>query len=190
MTRYTFGSSSYSRARLPANDDAAATSTVADAHDPRHLLPAQQIALLTLRKGELAQACISALRAGGAPSPSELDYIALSRASLCIRQSNNRRALTPIGKYRADELARAIAATSDIHVCVYGRTPGAWHVRCSCGFFASNAAAIRDPLTKVMAQATHHLRHVGKLPPAEARDAAKREIFACAADGLAGAPNA
>jgi hypothetical protein len=123
------------------------------------------------------------LRAGGAPSPNELDYIALSRASLCARQSNNRRSLTPVGKYRADELARAIAAATDIHVCVYGRTPGAWHVRCSCGFFASNAAAmaIRDPLSKVMAAATHHLRHVDKLPVPEARDAAKREIFACAA---------
>jgi hypothetical protein len=156
--------------------------TVADPSDPRHLPPAQQIALLTLRKGELAQACISALRAGGAPSPSELDYIALSRASLAMRFPNNRRALTPIGKYRADDLARAIASTTDIHICAYGGTAQAWHVRCSCGFFASSAKAIRDPLSKVMAKATHHLRHVGKLPPAaEARSGALREILACPA---------
>jgi hypothetical protein len=36
--------------------------SVADPHDPRHLPSAQQIALLTLRTGELAQACVSQLR--------------------------------------------------------------------------------------------------------------------------------
>lgn len=181
MTRYTIGSSNFTRTRLPANDEPApGTTTIADPHDPRNLPLPQQIALLTLRKGELAQACISALRANGAGSPNEMDYIALSRASLCVRQSNNRRALTPRGKYRADELARAIATTTDIHVCTYGATPGAWHVRCSCGFFASSPNAIRDPLTKVMAKATMHLEHVGKLPMPE-RAKALAGIWACPA---------
>jgi hypothetical protein len=149
--------------------------------DPRQLPPPQQIALLTLRKGELADACISALRAEGAPSPNEMDYIALSQAALAMRYSGNRRQLTPLGKLRADSLARAIATASEIHVCAYGRTPGAWHVRCSCGFFASSPHAIRDPLTKVMAQATHHLRHVGKLAAAPSSAKALAEIWACPA---------
>jgi hypothetical protein len=64
MSRYTFGSSGYSRTRLPAENATALQShsqgsTLADPHDPRHLPPAQQIALLTLRDGELASACIS-----------------------------------------------------------------------------------------------------------------------------------
>lgn len=176
MSRYTFGVSGYGRARLPANDDAPRT-TVADPSDPRYLPPAQQIALLTLRGGTLASACISALRAAGAPSPNELDYIALSQARLCVRYSEGRRALTPIGKYRADELARAVATVADIHIFAFGRSPHAWTARCSCGFFASNATAIRDPLTKAMAAATKHLAHVGKLPMPE-RAKALAEIWA------------
>lgn len=133
--------------------------TVADPNDSRHLPPPQQIALLTLRGGELACACISALRANGAPSPNEMDYIALSRASLCMRYSGNRRALTPIGKHRADELARAIATASAIHMITHGRSAYAWWVRCSCGeFSASHPDAIRDPLTKVMKAGGQHLR--------------------------------
>jgi hypothetical protein len=64
--------------------------SVADPHDPRHLPSAQQIALLTLRTGELAQACVSQLRGDGAPSPNELDYIALAQAGLLLRYSGNR----------------------------------------------------------------------------------------------------
>lgn len=89
---------------------------MSDPHDPRSLPLAQQIALLTLRGTELAQACISRLRADGAPCPSEMDYIALAQASLSMRYSGNRRALTPIGKFRADDLAKAIAHASSLHV--------------------------------------------------------------------------
>ena len=61
--------------------------SAADPSDPRHLPLPQQIALLTVRGGELAQAAISQLRSDGAPSPNELDYIALSQASLAMRYS-------------------------------------------------------------------------------------------------------
>lgn len=160
MSRFTFGSNGYARIRVPIADEAPRT-TVADPSDPRHLPQVQQIALLTLRGGELAAACISALRADGAPSPNEMDYIALSRASLCMRYSGNRRSLTPIGKHRADELARAIATASAIHVLSYGRAAHSWYVRCSCGeFSASRPTAIRDANTKVMASGGKHLARV------------------------------
>jgi hypothetical protein len=134
-----------------------------DPHDPRHLPPAQQIALLTIRGGELAQACASQLRAAGAPSPNELDYIALTQAGLALRYSGNRRTLTPVGKYRADELASAIAQASQIHVITYGRAEHSWYVRCSCGEFStSHPTAIRDALTKATAAGGHHLRLVAK----------------------------
>jgi hypothetical protein len=159
MPRYTFGSSGYGRTRLPA--DETPPSAVADPSDPRHLPPAQQIALLTLRGGELAQACISQLRADGAPGPNEMDYIALSQARLCMRYSGNRRSLTPIGKYRADDLARAIASANAIHVMTYARGNGSWIVRCSCGEFStSHATAIRDAFTKVIAAGGQHLAHM------------------------------
>jgi hypothetical protein len=115
---------------------------------------------LTLRGGELAQTCISRLRADGAPSPNELDYIALARAGLSLRYSGNRRSLTPIGKYRADELARAIATASQIHIITYGRAHS-WFVRCSCGEFStSRPTAVRDALTKATAAGGRHLRLV------------------------------
>jgi hypothetical protein len=132
-----------------------------DPHDPRHLPLPQQIALLTLRGGELACACVSRLRAAGAPSPNEMDYIALSQAALAMRYSGNRRSLTPIGKYRADDLARAIAQASGIHIISYGVSAGARFCRCSCGeFFTSHATAIRDSFTKVIAAGGKHLRLV------------------------------
>jgi hypothetical protein len=183
MSRYTFGASGYGRTRLPA--DETPPSTVADPHDPRHLPPAQKIALLTLRGGGLAQACVSQLRADGAPSPNELDYIALARAGLSLRQSNNRRALTPIGKFRADDLARAIAQASGLHVISYGMSAGARFCRCSCGeFFTSHARAIRDSFTKVIAAGGKHLAHVERRErltsdvfPEGATKQALREIF-------------
>ncbi len=166
-SRYTFGSSRYGSTRLPS--DEAPIAAVADPSDPRHLPLPQQIALLTLRGGELAQAAVSQLRAAGAPSPNELDYIALSRASLAMRYSGNRRALTPIGKYRADELARSIAAAAGIHVLSFGMSQGARFVRCSCGeFFTSHATAIRDSFTKVIAAGGKHLAFV------ERRDSASQ----------------
>jgi hypothetical protein len=90
-----------------------------------------------------------------------MDYIALSQAALAMRYSGNRRSLTPIGKYRADDLARAIAQASGIHVISYGMSAGARFCRCSCGeFFTSHATAIRDSFTKVIASGGKHLAHV------------------------------
>jgi hypothetical protein len=153
--------SSTSHVMAPSSAEDGSLAGPSDPHDPRHLPPVQQIALLTLRGGELAQACISRLRADGAPSPNELDYISLAQASLSLRYSGNRRSLTPIGKYRADELARAIAAASRIHVISYGMSQGARFCRCSCGeFFTSHATAIRDSFTKVIASGGKHLAHV------------------------------
>lgn len=157
--------------------------TAPDPHDARHLPLPQQIALLTLRHGELAQACISALRAHGASSPNELDYIALTKAGLCLRYSAARRSLTPVGRCRADALAKAIATASGIHVCAYGRAAHSWYVRCSCGFNVSHPNAIRDPLTKVMAAAGKHLAHMGQRKaadelPVKGAQEALREIFA------------
>jgi len=104
---------------------------------------------------------MSRLRADGAPSPNELDYIALAQAGLSLRQSNNRRSLTPIGKHRADDLARAIATASAIHVITYGRAAHSWFVRCSCGEFStSHPTAVRDALTKATAAGGKHLRLV------------------------------
>lgn len=145
--------------------------TAPDPHDPRQLPLPQQIALLTLRGGELALACISRLRSEGASSPSELDYIALTQARLALRHSNNRRMLTPIGKHRADSLARAIAQASAIHVVSHGRSNHGWVLRCSCGeFSASRPDAMREALGKVMAAGGRHLRAVSEKPPAPVAD--------------------
>jgi hypothetical protein len=162
--------SSKSHSITPSSAEEWSVAGPSDPHDPRHLPPAQQIALLTLRTGELAQACVSRLRADGAPSPNEMDYIALAQAGLSLRYSDNRRSLTPIGKYRADELAHAIAAASQIHVITYGRAAHSWFVRCSCGeFSASHPTAIRDPLAKVIASGGKHLAHVRRREQPEER---------------------
>jgi hypothetical protein len=143
---------------------------MSDPRDPRSLSPPQQIALLTLLGGELAEACISRLRADGAPSPSEMDYIALAQASLSMRYSGNRRALTPIGRYRATDLAKAIARASSMHVVTYGEGRGFRFVKCSCGeFFASHATRIAGADLKVMRAGGRHLEHV------ERRSAAPQE---------------
>jgi hypothetical protein len=59
------------------------------------------------------------------------------RAYYCVIPATAR-ALTPIGKYRADELARAIATASKIHVITRGRAAHSWFVRCSCGEFSTS----------------------------------------------------
>lgn len=137
------------------------SSPVPASDDPRSLPLAQQIALLTLRGTELARACISRLRADGAPSPCELDYIALAQARLSMRYSGNRRALTPIGKFRADDIARAIARENSIHVMSYGEGRGFQFVKCSCGeFFTSHATAVPGAALKVVRAGGRHLAHV------------------------------
>lgn len=49
------------------------------------LPPAQQLAILLLRKSDLSLACISKLREEHAPHPSELDYITLMQAGLATK---------------------------------------------------------------------------------------------------------
>lgn len=113
----------------------------------------QQLALLTLLGGDLAQASADALRVQGCGPMSSADFIALQQAGLAIRLTRlNKLVLTPIGKFRARDLARPIAVAAHIHVETYGRCPngGAYYVRCSCGrFTVYKSHAIKGAMAKL-----------------------------------------
>lgn len=129
---------------------------------PTTLPIGQQLALLAMRRSKLSLACHDEIkRRDGAL---RYDFPGLRAALLAIRNpESGYHDLTPRGRWKANQLAQALAQSLPVHyVTMGGDRWNDYTVRCSCGTFsASVSRKERDPYSVMARYAAEHLIAVG-----------------------------
>ena len=99
----------------------------------------QRIALVTMRRGELAAKVLDACKQIDVPSPHLPDFRALVEQNYATRNAQYYR-LTPIGVHAADEVTRALAKQLGIHHFTEGGVSRfILSLRCTCGWNAGHS---------------------------------------------------
>lgn len=164
MSRYTRLPRSVTelRARFDADRSPAAvapSTPVTTAAGELVLTPGQKQALLKLRGSELCTAILDELRKRGEFVATTRDHYALEHAGLAINKGSFH-VLSPIGRWRADAVARTLATAAGLHIITYDYDrPGAARASCNCGWSTFRTRAIKSFVTSLGSDATAHLLH-------------------------------
>lgn len=118
----------------------------------------QKIALLKLRRGEVAGAILGHLRAMSAPDPEKADWRALIAEGRIARVDGALR-LTPAGMWVASAILRDYARRFGVHA-VSLRTAYRPHASCTCGW-AQGDHATRNGHGNVQSAAYFHAQATG-----------------------------
>lgn len=128
----------------------------------------QKMALLVLRKHDLAQQILDHLREMSAPEPTPADFAELIKQGRATVR-NGIHVLTPGGLFSATDLMRDFARTLGIHSISYANAVGAQGPRatCTCGWgtYQPNGHRALLRLTRYCAQHIEQARE-GTLPEA------------------------
>lgn len=108
--RFHFGSRRYTEADLEPGRIAAQQLIEIPGEG---LTPGQQLALLTIRKSDLADRLVQKLQRGTV-RPSGPDYQALATLGYAMADARRLHAITPRGQWKADEMARHLAKQMNV----------------------------------------------------------------------------
>lgn len=128
------------------------------------LTPGQQVALLKMRKSDWSKAVLKHIAALDQDRCDGADFRSCAEIGLAINKGSYHVLSNP-GRWRADQLARAIAKANGMHVIsteIPKPSSGfAPQVRCTCGFQVRVSRYVPGWENQLSRAGHGHLRHVG-----------------------------
>lgn len=151
--------------RMFGTDDQQEALTAATYVRPADLPIGQKLALLTMRRGELAEEVLAACKECLIHPPRLHHFRALVEGGYAIRPGQYHR-LTPMGSSAANDVARAMARQLGIHRFTTGGGRFYHTLYCTCGYSGSHS---RNEGHWESAQMRMMSRHLAEVEQAKAR---------------------